>query len=286
MRTPLIPPELHSWTMSDGYVLRGRLWRPVRGGTGRGVLYLHGIQSHGGWFEWSASLIAAGGNAVLLADRRGSGLNTEAHGDTPSADRWLEDVGELSDWLSTECGVTQRAMVGVSWGGKLAAAWALRYPERVRHLLMIAPGLFPAVDVGLARRIHIGVSLLARPTLPVPIPLDDPALFTQDAMGQAFIANDNLKLTHATARFFYESSRLDHRLVRSASGTLRAKTTLVLAGCDRIIRNAPTVAWLTRIAEHSPAIHTFSESAHTLEFEPKPDDFGRLVERWGSDIGE
>lgn len=268
--------------MSDGYVVHGRLWRAA-GGTPKGaLLYLHGIQSHGGWFEWSASALAECGWAVLLPDRRGSGLNQDSRGDTPSAARWLADLDELAGWAARDVGLTCGGVVGVSWGGKLAVAWALQRPEQVGRMLLVAPGLFPAVDIGWAGRMRVGVSLLTRPTRPLPIPLDDPALFTDNPAGRAFIAADPLKLTHATVRFFYESARLDRQLVRAARGALQAETTLVLAGREQIIRNPPTAAWLTRLAVRPPAIHTFPEAAHTLEFETDTGAFGGLLAHWAA----
>ena len=128
-----------------------RLASVARGPTAA-TIYLHGIQSHGGWYEWSASLLADGENPVLMPDRRGSGLNQAARGDVPCFRRWLEDLDELSAWARSEFGIERFDVVGVSWGGKLAAAWALERPELVSRLLLIAPGLFPAVGVGLAGR--------------------------------------------------------------------------------------------------------------------------------------
>lgn len=282
MRPPHLPPEFHTWNVSDGYALRGRSWRPSGGKAESGILYLHGIQSHGGWFEWSAARLAEAGHVVLLPDRRGSGLNSAARGDTPAAQRWLDDLDELAAWAQAELGVSRLGVVGVSWGGKTAVAWALRRPELVGRVLLIAPGLFPRVDVGLAGRLRIGVSLLTRPQREVPIPLDDPALFTDNPVARAFIADDSLKLTQATARFFYESSRLDRKLVRAARGALQAETTLILAGRDQIIRNAATVRWLKHLAARSPQIHTFPEAAHTLEFEADVGPFEHVLVQWAS----
>lgn len=267
MRSPRQPPKPHTWKVSDGYELRGRLWPPSRPTSDSAIVYLHGIQSHGGWFEWSASLLASGGAPVLLPDRRGSGLNAAARGDTPAAQRWLDDLDELADWAATEFGVRRCAVVGVSWGGKLALAWALQRPQRVSRLLLIAPGLFPAVDVTLLTRLRIGLALLTAPRRPFGIPLDDPALFTDSPEGRAFIAGDPLKLTQATARFFYESARLDRQLARTPAGTLQPPVRLLLAGRDRIICNESTVAWLRRIAIQRPEIHSDPDAAHTLEFE-------------------
>ena len=48
------------------------------------VIFLHGIQSHGGWYPRSCSKVAAAGYEVFFLERRGCGLNSEARGDAPS----------------------------------------------------------------------------------------------------------------------------------------------------------------------------------------------------------
>ncbi|MBN2447880.1 MAG: alpha/beta hydrolase, partial [Phycisphaerae bacterium] len=112
MHQPLTPCEHQSWQMSDGYVVNGRVW-PARDRAIRpAIIYLHGIQSHGAWFEWSASVLAQAGNMVVLPDRRGSGLNDEARGDTPTRNRWLDDLDDLTQQLSEEHGVTRFAVCG------------------------------------------------------------------------------------------------------------------------------------------------------------------------------
>jgi acylglycerol lipase len=280
MRAPLTPPESGCWRAGDGYELRGRVWPARRPGPPVTALYVHGIQSHGGWFEWSASCLAQAGLPVLLVDRRGSGMNGAARGDTPAWQRWLDDLDAVAEWAVGQWNARRFAVVGVSWGGKLALAWALRRPELAARLLLIAPGVFPAVDVGRLARLRIGAALFLRPERTFPIPLDDPALFTDDPAGRAFIARDPLKLTHATARFLYASARLDRLLRRVAPGSFQAETTLLLAGRDRIIRNAPTAAWLRQVVARPPAVHEFPVAAHTLEFEPELDRFGEILRGW------
>ena len=282
MRPPSIPPEFRAWRMSDGYELHGRFWPSDHGKPVGGTLYLHGIQSHGGWFEWSAAQLARSGSPVLLADRRGSGLNQAGRGDTPTMGRWLDDLDELADWLRRECGCARVNVVCVSWGGKLGLAWTLRRPALAARVLLIAPGVFPMIDVGLLARLRVGLALLTRPEREFPIPLDDPALFTDNPAGRTFIAEDPLKLTHATARFLYASVQLDRVVRRAAAGALRAETTLILAGRERIIRNSVTCARLQRLAVHMPTVHTLPDAAHTLEFEPDVAVLGELLQAWAS----
>ena len=49
------------------------------------VLYLHGIQSHPGWFVGLAAALSARGHPVYLVTRRGSGRNRLARGHAASA---------------------------------------------------------------------------------------------------------------------------------------------------------------------------------------------------------
>ena len=267
--------------MSDGYVVAGRVWPPRRRRPRRSILYLHGIQSHGGWFEHSASLLAEAGDAVILPDRRGSGLNSAARGDTPSARRWLDDLDELAAWAADRFGPPRTDVVGVSWGGKLAAAWALHRPESVVRLLLIAPGLYPQVDVGLRVRMAIGRSALVCPRRRFAIPLDDPALFTSNPAGRKYIHDDPLKLCEATARFFRHSRKLDRVLLRARHAGLRADATLVLAADDRIIRERPTRKWFERATGGAGRIIVLP-GAHTLEFEAEPRRYYETLRQWVS----
>ncbi|MGD8452684.1 MAG: alpha/beta fold hydrolase [Phycisphaerae bacterium] len=280
MRIPAVSPETHAWTTADGYALRGRMWPPRSPGGDVGFLYLHGIQSHGGWYAWSAALLAETGCPVLLPDRRGSGMNEAARGDTPSADTWLSDIDDLAEWAQREWGVTRLGVVGVSWGGKPAVAWALRQPERVAGLLLIAPGLFPAVDLGSWAKCRVGLSLLRGGGGLFDIPLNDPALFTANPLGRQFIADDPAKIERVTARFLYFSRQLDRELRRTATATLAVPTTLLLAERDAIIRNEPTEAWLRRISRDPPQVHTFAQADHTLEFEEDVGDFETALRSW------
>lgn len=285
MRAPLAPPDFVSWPLSDGYLLNGRLWRPRGQASDTAILYLHGIQSHGGWFEWSASLLAAQRCAVLLPDRRGSGLNDALRGDVPAALRWRHDLDEIAANAEQQLGARRFALVGVSWGAKVAIDWALHNPKRAAAVLLIGPGLFPSVGLPLATRARVAGAAGLSPRSQFPIPLDDPALFTDSPAGQQFIADDPLKLTTATARFLWHSTLLDFRLRRLAAGALRTPLTVVLAGRDRIIDNTPTEAWARRIAGRGCAIRRLESEMHTPEFSESPQPFTAVLQDWLGAIG-
>lgn len=305
MRPPLSPPVALAWTMSDGCRINGRSWNfPVRspdhgpipsaslaahpGLTSRiarpGVLYLHGIQSHGGWYEWSASVLADAGLAVLMPDRRGSGANLVDRGDVASVQRWFDDLGEHAAWMSAH-GADCVGVVGVSWGGKLALAWLIESQRSVQfrtlsNLLLIAPGIFPQVGIGLAGRLAVAWSWIADPTRLFELPLTDAALFTENPTGRSFIDADPLKLTHVTGRFLVHSHSLDRRLASLPSASIHSSTTLLLGQRDRIIRNDATQRWLSRVCSTPAEVHVLPAGHHTLEFGFDVSEFESYLREW------
>src|SRR6185437_13729848 len=93
--------------------------------------------------------LARAGYEVHFPDRRGSGANRQARGDTPSAARLIDDVAErLATFRAAGDGLPT-ALAGISWGGKTALLTAARRPELVDLLGLICPGLQPRVGVSL-----------------------------------------------------------------------------------------------------------------------------------------
>lgn len=278
---PTFPAVLRSWTMTDGLTLRGRLWVPADAQRPIACIYFHGIQSHGGWYEWSGSLLAGTGLLVAMPDRRGSGLNAASRGDVASADRWLRDAEDLRAHLRREFGVERLVLVGVSWGGKLALAYARRFREIVGSILLIAPGVFPRVGPSRSEQAAIALSRVIQPRRMFKIPLQDPSLFTDFEPAKAYIASDPLSLRRATARLLVASRMLDFRVRRLRAGELSMPVHLVLAQRDRIVLNDETERWLRRVA--GPAITVdVVPAAHTLEFEPDRSQFAEILRSWDS----
>lgn len=264
-------------TFRDGVTASTRWWS---GGNAGAILYLHGIQSHGLWFEASASALAQAGFSVLLPDRRGSGLSGGPRGDVRDYRDWISDLVEQIDWLREKTGHDRTHIMGVSWGGKLAMALTRIVPERVASVTLIAPGIFPAVDVPAGMKVRIGSSVLARVTRYFPIPLNDPELFTANPERQEFIRRDALRLTEVTGRFLYQSRRLDRR-VRVIPERLRVPMKLYLAGRERIIDNAATIRYYRALQTTGPRqLMIYPEAGHTLEFEPDNTPFIHDMQEW------
>ena len=260
-------PTLHTCTASDGYIWHYRRFAAPGPVIAR-VVFLHGIQSHGGWYPRSCAAIAAAGYEVFFLDRRGSGLNSESRGDAPSFRVCLDDIAEFLRSLPTD---RPRFLAAISWGGKLGVALEYRHPGLIDGLALIGPGFFPNVRPGFIERLRIARSAFRNPTRRFPIPLNDPALFTASAEGREFIRSDPLALHTATARLLFQSAALDLYL-RRAWKRVAVPTLLLLAGEDLIIDNAKTRAFIERFRVPTQVIE-YPAAHHTLEFEPAGPSF-------------
>lgn len=269
---------MKTYTVSDGYRCHYRDYPAA--GTLRGrVVFVHGIQSHAGWYEYSCQRLSEAGFAVSFLDRRGSGQNMQARGDTPSFRRLLDDIAEFLQPLRQQGSQRPIFLGGISWGGKLVTALQRRHPGLCDGLILLCPGFCPQVRPSRQERLGIIWSRLTTPRRLFAVPLSDPQLFTATPRWQQFIRDDPLSLRQATARFFVESVRLDLYL-RLAAAQVRLPVLLLLAEQDRIIDNARTRAFVERFPALDKEVHEYAGAHHTLEFEENPETFIADLLRW------
>jgi acylglycerol lipase len=148
-----LAPRIEFYTAPDGRQLAVRVW-DVSGPLRARVVFLHGITSHGGWYDRSGAHLAAAGFEVHFLDRRGSGLNSHEPGDV---DRWQTWIDDVRSYLEGMRGTVPVVLGGISWGGKLAAAIARRDPGLVQAVVLRCPGLYSPHEPGLAKRLALKV---------------------------------------------------------------------------------------------------------------------------------
>jgi pimeloyl-ACP methyl ester carboxylesterase len=131
---------LGSGFVSDTARVNGATLHYVRGGAGPAVILLHGFPQD--WFEYHRVLpLLMSEFTVIAVDLRGLGGSIPTAGGYDAANM-AEDVHQLAEHLHLE----HVYVVGHDIGGMVAYAFARRYPETSRGVMMLdtpLPGLGP-----------------------------------------------------------------------------------------------------------------------------------------------
>jgi alpha-beta hydrolase superfamily lysophospholipase len=265
-------PEINYQPARDGYPMAARVWRQTNASVR--VILIHGIVSHSGWYLRSCQHLADNAIEVHALDRRGSGLSFRDRGDSPHVDQWIQDFDDYLDGLSCQL---PTVVLGVSWGGKLAALLAARQSINRRRnksalagVGLICPGIYAYQQVSLTKQWMVRMATWGGlVNQRVPIPLRDPALFTQSSFYKTYIRDDPFTLRKITVRFAVADLELN-RLVRACAEQIQIPMFLMLAGQERIVDNDRTRMYWDRVASPQKAIVEYPDAAHTLEFEPDP----------------
>ncbi len=273
-----VMPSTVKILLPDNYAAHARVWRAD---TPRGVvLCFHGIQSHGGWYELSGAHLAGAGFSVVMPDRRGSGVNAIPRGHFTSLEQCMEDTLTLLDETMRLARTDRVHVVGISWGGKQAVLLAQERPRNIATVTLVAPGLFPRVDLTPSEKFGVGIAMINDRKRLFDIPLNDAAYFTGNPERIRFVEEDRLKLQRVSASFLLTSRRLDKHLRRFAQADWRGPVHLVLAGHDRIIDNARTRGWFESLPSHDKLLREYPDSHHTLEFDADPIPFLNDMTNW------
>ena len=251
----------------DGVELAYVRWTPP--GVPRGlVVCVHGIRSHAGWYENSCRHFAESGYLTFFLDRRASGMNRDVGGRAVSASLLVEDLTHFIILLRRKHPGLPVHLVGISWGGKLAVATLVRHPGLADSLTLVTPGIAARKDITAREKFMVLFNRLLRPRHLMPIPLNEPELFTANPERIEYIRRDRLSLTECPAALLWASFILDCR-VRKAAGSLAVPLFTMLAEHDPIVDNERLMSFHAGVGATRKQLKLYSGAHHTLEFEPE-----------------
>ena len=144
------PPEHSVWLDIDWrehqrwLEVDGRRVNLVDLGEGPAIVFVHGLS--GSWTNWLENLPHfAARHRVVAFDLPGFG-----HSEMPADGVSIEGYGRTVAAVMAELGLQRAAIVGNSMGGFVGAETALRFPERVERLVLVAAAGLATKYVGLS----------------------------------------------------------------------------------------------------------------------------------------
>ncbi len=181
---------------------------------------------------------------VILIDRPGHGWSDRLGADDSSPAWQAALIAQALEQL----GIRRAIMVGYSWSGALATAFALAFPDRVAALVLLAPVTHPwpggiAWYYGLTSMPVVGPLFARTIVLPVALSFIDAfarGLFTPQAMSETYVRNAAIPLL-LRPRAFIANARdvaaLKESVARQSPryAEITAPTTIITGERDTIV---------------------------------------------------
>ena len=111
----------------------------VESGTGSDVVLIHGNAGDAADFEFGVMDLLSQNYRVIAIDRPGHGDSDRPKGKEAS----VEYQARILHETLVKLGIKHPVLVGHSWGGSLALCYALKYPDDVTGMVLLAPAAYP-----------------------------------------------------------------------------------------------------------------------------------------------
>lgn len=224
------------------------------------VIYLHGLESHTGWFLNLAEFLNSKGINIYAFDRRGSGLNKNSSRNFSS--RYISsDLKIFIDLVKKDHPRSRIFLIGLCLGGKIAVDFFSYHQDCLDGLILISPSLKSKLRFSLSDKL----SILFRPNSMLRVPIED-SMFTSNERYLKYIKNDSLRLRYIPAQHLLEIAKMDRHL-KKASGNIRVPVLLMLAGIDEIIDIVGVKRWYKKLPSPDKTLKFYKGYHHLLTFE-------------------
>lgn len=242
------------------------------------ILYLHGIESHIGWFKDMADRLHERGFFVYAFDRRGSGVSNEERGHIESYKILLNDISDVIGRIKEDHPDKKVYLMGICGGGRFAANFIGLNSGSVDGLILISPAIKTKITLPLISKFDVFLSSFINPKKKIRTPLRE-EMFTKNEKYLRFVKNDHLNLHELTARFYREWTLMDLALSKKIFH-IKLPILTILAEDDAIVNNNAMLKWHNRLASGDKMLKLFHGCCHFLPFEDNLDEIVDFIAGW------
>lgn len=240
-----------------------------------GVLMVHGLGGHSGWFEAMGRRMKVRRIFALAHDHAGFGKRRKET--FLSFNQWLDDTQIAYDYVREKVGDKPIYVMGNSMG----ALVALKLASRIKPdgMVLFSPGFdgHPQTFDWLYRIRAVWTAMVA-PETELPLPYTS-ELISRESNVRKWLDSDVEHRTKLPAKMLFELLMLSQD-VQNRVKSAPCPVLMLTAGHEKIVNNKVNEAVFERLHAPSKQKHLYPEAWHDLMFDPVLDDVIERVSGW------
>lgn len=262
---------------ADGLDLSVRRWQADGVPHGWTFVLAHGLGEHGGRYQHLAAWFAPLGATVYAMDHRGHGRSGGQRGHAPSLKALLDDIDVVVMRARNESG-GPLVLIGHSFGGLLAIAFALDRPDRIDRAVLSAPLLILKQRVPGWKRALSRVLPAVAPRISISNDLD-PNVLSHDPANARGYASDPLVHDRITPGLYGDTIARGGEFIARAP-QLRVPFLLMHGRDDQIVDPIGSERFFARATAPDRAFCLYPGMYHEIFNEVEHEKVFRDMESW------
>jgi alpha-beta hydrolase superfamily lysophospholipase len=238
---------------------------------------VHGLGEHSGRYQHFAEWFAPRGAIVYAVDHRGHGRSGGQRGHAPSLNVLLDDLDLVVKRARVERG-GPLVLIGHSFGGLLAIAYALDRPDRIDKAVFSAPALVARVKVPAWKQALAGVLPKVAPKASFANEIDSNVLSHDPAIAPAY-TTDPLVHNQITAGLYADTIARGEAFIRRAP-ELRVPFLLMHGRDDQVVDPIGSQRFFARATAPDRAFCLYPGLYHEIFNEVDHERVFQDIESW------
>ena len=260
----------------EGQPITGRSWGNASS-CKSGVLLVHGLGAHSGWFEAFARRLKVKQIYALAYDQIGFGKRR--HQNFSSCQQWLDDLEFVYAYLREQVGERPIYLIGNSMGALVVHCIAPAVCPA--GIALLSPGYAGnTATFTFGYRLKVMLKSWLEPDRELSLPYGSSSFVAAEST-RAWVDHDPDCRLSVTGKMMSEVAKLSNLASRQA-GLIKCPTLVVTAGMDKVVDNRAVSTIFDKLSIPSKRRKHFVDAYHDLLFDPAVDEVAKEVLDWMS----